>query len=103
MDESDVALHRPGGKSGRGPRPLDVEDHGRYLGVIAEAADLRHQRYAWARRGGHGPCARPLGAQDDPDGGQLVLGLAGADSPPPVAGSTRSRSAYSMKPSHSDD
>ena len=74
-DRQHVALHGAGGHAGRRPDALDVEDHTRQFGVIAQTGKLRHERNA--RPGGrrHRAGASPAGAEDHADRGQLILRL----------------------------
>ena len=71
----DVALRRPRRQPRRRPDALDVEHHARQFRVVGEAGKLPHQRDAGARRGRHRTCARPAGADDHADRGNLVFRL----------------------------
>ena len=63
------------GHTRRRPAALHDDDDAGNLGVVAQAAELGHQRHAGAGGRGHGARARPACAQHHADGGQLVLGL----------------------------
>jgi hypothetical protein len=73
--EQDVALLRAGRHAGRGTDALDVEDHGRDLGVVGEPDELAHQRDARAAGRGERTRAVPGGAEHHADRRQLVLRL----------------------------
>ncbi len=70
-----VGLLGAGRHAGRGAAALHVEDDRRDLGEIGEPDELLHERDAGAGGCGEGPGAVPGGADDDADGGELVLGL----------------------------
>ena len=63
------------GQACRRPGALHVDDDGGNLGIVAQAAELRHQRHSGTGGRGHGARARPARAKHHADGGQLVLGL----------------------------
>ena len=71
----DVLLAGARRQAGRRTRALDVENHGRHFGVVAEAGELRHERHARARRRRHRPRPHPSGADHHAERGNLVLRL----------------------------
>ena len=70
-----VRLLRARRHAGRGAAALHVEQHGWNFREIGEAEKFLHQRNARPRRRGEGARAVPAGADDDADGGELVLAL----------------------------
>ena len=70
-----VGLLGAGRHAGRGAGALHVEDHGRDLGEIGEAAEFLHQRDAGAGGSREGAGAVPARPDHDADRGDLVLAL----------------------------
>ncbi len=61
--------------AGGRPDPLHIENDARHLGVVSQADEFVHQRYA--RPAGRCECTRPVPRRTEhhSDGGQFVLGL----------------------------
>ena len=68
-----VALRRPRRLPGARAAALDVDDDARRLGHGRVADVLHHQREPGPARRGHGPRARPGGADDRGDAREFVL------------------------------
>ena len=75
VGRDEVALRGAGRQPGGRPHALDVPDHHRDLGVVAEPDELGHQRDSRPRGGGHRPRPGPAGRQRHSHRRQLVLGL----------------------------
>ena len=71
----DVALRGARRQSGGRPDALDVPDHARNFGVVAQAGELRHQRDSGSGGRGHGARASPACAQHHADRREFILGL----------------------------
>ena len=54
---------------------MNIPDHGRDFGEIAEADEFGHQADAGSAGGGQGACAGPSCADHHADGGEFVFGL----------------------------
>ena len=74
-DREKVGLRRARGQSGGGAGALNVEDHARNLGVIAESGKLGHERDAGSGGGGHRARASPASAEHHADRGELIFSL----------------------------
>src|SRR6185503_7314311 len=74
-DGKEIRLLRPRGHARGGTRALNVEEDGRYLGVVRQAHELAHERDAGTRGGREGAGPHPPRSDYDARGRQLVLGL----------------------------
>ena len=84
-----VALLGLGRHPGRGPGPLDVDDHHRQLDHRREADRLRLEVHAGAAGRGHPELAGERRPERHVGGGELVLGLDRADAEAVAAGEVR--------------